>query len=77
MQSQAPSPDIAGMQQALNKCSLESTWQIRPIRTSIEGSGKYLVLHIVTEKLQGSPESKEKERYSIEPHTTQVFWRGA
>lgn len=41
--------------------------QIRSIRTSIEGSGKDLVLHVVTEKLQGSPAGGGKGRHLDRP----------
>ena len=42
---------------------------MRSLRTSIEGSGKDLVLHIVTEKLQGSPAGGGKGRHLDQIHT--------
>lgn len=44
-------------------------WQVRTIRTSIEGSGKDLVLHVVTEKLQWSPAGRKIGRHLRQIHT--------
>lgn len=69
---------LAGTRHSVN-APWRPPWQIRTTRTSVEGSGKDLVLHVVTEKLQWSPAGGKIGSYlgQIDPHTAQVPWRGA